>query len=220
MCLPHHRDLPPYRPNCAITSLETMRYALQGQLSKRSFPDLLCDITAKRLSGLLRLSNGPAIKAIFIEDGRPVFAISNLPNEQFEHRLTRDRLATRGLIEAGKKRNENTQRLGRTLVEIGVLNERAMQDSARALATEIIESLFEWRDGEYGFEEGATASHDTSLGWAAAESILERARSAAEPPGPSGPSPVISPILPNADPPRKAREVKSRDSGPLKRARK
>src|SRR5215471_2885832 len=195
MWLPHHRDLPPYRPNCAITSLETMGYALQGQLSKRSFADLLCEITAKRLSGLLRLSSGPAIKAIFIEDGRPAFAISSLPNEQFEHRLTRDRLATRGLIEAGKKRSENTQRLGRTLVEIGVLTEKAMQDSARALVTEIIESLFDWREGEYSLEEGVTASHDASLEWAAAESILERARSAAVPQQPVEPPPVAPPTV-------------------------
>jgi curved DNA-binding protein CbpA len=139
---------------------------------------LLLDISAKSLNGLLRLSSGTTIKAIFFEEGRPVYAISNLPNEQFEHKLIKDRLAPRGLIEAGKKRNENAQCLGRTLVEIGVLKEKAMQDAARALATEIIESLFELTQGEYGFEEGVTAAHDAVLESSAAESILERARTA------------------------------------------
>jgi curved DNA-binding protein CbpA len=157
-----------------------MAYPLKGQLNKQVLPELLLEISSESLSGLLRLSSGTAIKAIFFEQGRPVYAISNLPNEQFEHKLIKDRLATRGLIEAGKKRNENTQCLGRTLVEIGVLKEKAMQDAARALATEVIESLFDLTQGEYGFEEGVTAVHDAVLESSAAESILERARTASK----------------------------------------
>jgi curved DNA-binding protein CbpA len=155
-----------------------MAYPLKGQLNNQVLPELLLDISARSLSGLLRLSSGTTIKAIFFEEGRPVYAISNLPNEQFEHKLIKDRLATRGLIEAGKKRNENAQCLGRTLIEIGVLKEKAMQDAARALAAEIIESLFEFTQGEYGFEEGVTAVHDAVLESSAA--VLERARTASK----------------------------------------
>ena len=60
---------------------------MQGQLGEKLVPDLIREIAHKNSSGLLRLSRGKAIKAIFFESGAPTFAISNLTNEQLDHKL-------------------------------------------------------------------------------------------------------------------------------------
>ena len=151
---------------------------MRGYLGEKLLADLIREIARHRMSGLLRLSQDKTIKAIFFESGTPVFAISNLANEQIEYKLVKERLVTPGLIEAARQRNDNPQRLGQTLVEIGALAESSFRRAARELAVQITKSLFEWRQGEYIFDTSASGAHPVKLGWTAADCILEGARHA------------------------------------------
>ena len=154
---------------------------MQGQLGEKLFPDLIREIAHKNLSGLLRLSRGKAIKAVFFESGAPTFAISNLANEQLEHKLINNGLATIEQIERAKLRlGGKTNRLGPTLVEMSVLEESLMRKLVCEQVMSIIFSVFEWTQGDYSFDQRIRAAHEVTIDRGAADILLEGARHAAD----------------------------------------
>ncbi len=153
---------------------------MQGQLGEKLVTDLVREIAQKNLSGLLRITRGKTIKAIFFESGAPVFAISNLSNEQIEHKLMAGNLATAGQIEEARARAGKPHRLASSLVEMGVISEPDMRELVRVHLMEIILSLFEWTQGDYAFDTRIRAAHDYTLKVAASDVILEGARLAAD----------------------------------------
>ncbi len=161
---------------------------MQGQLGDKLIPDLIREISRKNSSGLLRVSRSKAIKAIFFDNGAPVFAISNLANEQLDRKLVKDARVTPEQMEQAKQQTGKANRLGAALVEIGALTEEEMRDRVRELVTEIMLSLFEWTDGDYVFDERIRASHEVTLQISATDMILEGARRAAA-------DPAVSEIL-------------------------
>ena len=153
---------------------------MQGQLGEKLVPNLIRDIAQKNSSGLLRLSRGKAIKAIFFESGAPTFAISNLTNEQLDYTLMKDGLATLEQIERAKERAGKTQRLGPVLVEMGVLETGQMRKLVCDQVMGIILSVFEWIQGDYAFDERIRAAHEVTLSLGAADVLLEGARHASD----------------------------------------
>jgi curved DNA-binding protein CbpA len=149
---------------------------VQGQLGEKLVADLIREISANNSSGLLRLSRGKSIKAIFFESGAPVFAISNLAAEQLEQKLVKDGLATYDQIEQAKQRSGKASRPGRALVDMGVITEGALRDIVHQQVKGIILSLFEWNQGDYLFDERIRATHDATLDVSVADILLEGAR--------------------------------------------
>jgi curved DNA-binding protein CbpA len=149
---------------------------VQGQLGEKLVADLVREIAEKNLSGLLRLSRGKTIKAIFFESGAPRYAISNLANEQFDHKLIREELATPDQIEQAKERAGKPHRVASVLVEMGVLTDDAMRRLVRQQVMDIVLSLFEWSQGDYAFDERIRAAHDVPLDITASDILLEGAR--------------------------------------------
>ena len=152
---------------------------MQGQLGEKLVPDLIREIAHKSSSGLLRMSRGKAIKAIFFEAGAPTFAISNLTNEQLDYKLMNEGLVTFEQIERAKERAGKTQRLGPALVEMGVLEDAQMRKLVCGQVMAIILSVFEWTQGDYTFDERIRAAHEVTLSLGAADVLLEGARHAA-----------------------------------------
>jgi tetratricopeptide (TPR) repeat protein len=157
-----------------------METALRGQLGERLVADLILQAAQEKLTGLLRLTQDKTIKAIFFESGTPVFAISNLPTEQIDHKLIKSRLAAAGLVEAARKKAENSQKLGRALVQTGVVTEQVLQQATVELATQTILSLFEWEQGDYVFSAAPPTELDARLTWSSADCILRGMRQAAK----------------------------------------
>jgi curved DNA-binding protein CbpA len=153
---------------------------VQGQLGEKLAPDLIREIAQKNASGLLRLSRGKAIKAIFFESGAPTFAISNLTNEQLDDKLLKEGLVTPEQIERAKERAGKTQRLGPALVEMGVLEDQQMRTLVCNQVMSIIVSVFEWTQGDYNFDERIRAAHEVTLSLGAADVLLQGARHAAD----------------------------------------
>jgi curved DNA-binding protein CbpA len=152
---------------------------VQGQLGEKLVADLVREIAEKNLSGLLRLSRGKTIKAIFFESGAPKYAISNLTNEQLDQKLIKEELATAGHIEQAKQRAGKPHRMAAALVEMGVLTDDAMRRLVRQQVMDIVLSLFEWTQGDYAFDERIRAAHDVPLDITASDILLEGARHAA-----------------------------------------
>lgn len=153
---------------------------MQGQLGEKLVPDLIREIAQKNSSGLLRMSRGKAIKAIFFESGAPTFAISNLTNEQLDYKLMKEGLVTLEQVERAKERAGKTQRLGPALVEMGVLEDGQMRKLVCDQVMGIILSVFEWTQGDYSFDERIRAAHEVTLSLGAADVLLEGARHAAD----------------------------------------
>jgi len=149
---------------------------VQGQLGEKLIPDLIREIAQKKGSGLLRLTRGKVIKAIFFESGTPVFAISNVLNEQLEHRLLEAKRTDAAQIEKAKTTAGKANKLGAALVEMGVLNPEEMRDYTREQIKAIILSLFEWTQADYVFDERIRATHDVTLDAPTADLLLEGAR--------------------------------------------
>jgi curved DNA-binding protein CbpA len=153
---------------------------VQGQLGEKLVPDLVREIAQKSSSGLLRLSHGKAIKAVFFDSGAPTFAISNISNEQLEHKLRTDELVTDEQLERAKEQAGKAHRLGPALVEMGILEDGQMRKLVRDQVMGIILSVFAWTKGDYSFDERIRAAHDVTLGLSAADALLEGARHAAD----------------------------------------
>ena len=144
---------------------------LQGQLNKKLVADVIREIAEKRLSGRLSFSQDKTVRSLLFESGEPVSVSSNLPSEQIDHKLIKDGRATPGLIETARRRDNDSELLGRALVEIGVVDEAVMLECQREIAEQIIRGLFEWEDGEYEFEPFERA-YGFSLNLSAADCIL------------------------------------------------
>ncbi len=121
------------------------------------------------------MSQEKSVKAILFDAGEPISVSSNLPAEQIEHKLIKDGRATRGLVESARRRENDSDLLGRALVEIGVVSEDVLMEYQRENAIDIIESLFEWEDGKYEFEPLESA-YGLALDLSSADCILFGAR--------------------------------------------
>lgn len=170
----------PLCPTPVDYSSASQEAPVQGQLGEKFLPDLIREIAHKNASGLLRLSRGKAIKAIFFEAGTPTFAISNLTNEQLDNKLIKEGLVTFDQIERAKERDGKAHRLGPALVDMGLLEETQMRKLVSQQVMGIILSLFEWIEGDYSFDSRIRTAHEVTLGLNAADVLLEGARHAAE----------------------------------------
>jgi len=153
---------------------------VQGQLGEKLIPDLIREIALKSSSGLLRLSHGKAIKAVFFDSGAPTFAISNISNEQLDHKLREDGLVTDEQLERAKEQAGKAHRLGPALVEMGILEDGQMRKLVCDQVMGIIMSVFAWTQGDYSFDERIRAAHEVTLGLSATDALLEGARHAAD----------------------------------------
>ena len=153
---------------------------MQGQLGEKLIPDLIREIAQKKSSGLLRVSRGKAIKAIFFESGTPTFAISNLTTEQLDHMLMKEGLVALEQIEAAKQKAGKPHRLGPELVEMGILEDTQMRLLVKEQVMGIVLSLFEWTQGDYSFDERIRADHAVALGLTVADVLLQGARRGAD----------------------------------------
>jgi len=153
---------------------------VNGSLGKKLIPDLIRDIGSKGNNGLLRITNGKSIKAVFFEAGVPVYAISNIAGEQIEHILEQEGLATREQIDAAKGAAGKSQKVGQALVEMGVVGEGDIARMSLESARRIVISLFELTRGDYSFDERVRAAHEVRLDWTVSDCLLEGGRALAE----------------------------------------
>ncbi|WP_058867341.1 DUF4388 domain-containing protein [Chloracidobacterium thermophilum] len=136
---------------------------MKGTLSLINFADIIRDLHLARRTGLLRLTRDRELRAVFVEQGDLVFALSNLPHERLGDFLLARDLITREQYEAAVQKPNAKQRFGQVLVEMGVMPRETVETHARQHLTEIILAAFEWGSGEFAFEEGTRAAHDVKL---------------------------------------------------------
>ncbi len=133
----------------------------KGRLKDISFLKLLMSLFDGKVSGILRLTNGPEVKIVYLSKGRPVFSASNSPSDRMGAMVLRLNLVTEEQLDTALKDvMKSGSRLGTVLVNTGIITPEQLFDLVLKQVSEIIYSVFELDDAEYNFIENAHFSNE------------------------------------------------------------
>jgi hypothetical protein len=125
----------------------------KGQLSQLPVPEILQHLRLERSTGILSVVSGGARKALYLKEGRVVFASSNLPNDRLGELLLREGKITVEEYETSIRAISKGKRQGKVLVEMGALSPKDLWEGVQFQVREIVYSVFQWDDGSFHFEE-------------------------------------------------------------------
>jgi hypothetical protein len=149
----------------------------RGDLADIDVASLMGRLLQNRFTGRLQLRRGPAEKAIQFEDGRPVFALSNLPHDRMGDLLYREGKITREQQQRARDLVvESGRRMGEILVEFGFLKPRELLPAVRHHIEDIVYSVFAWDSGEFAVAAGESTTERIRLTRHPAAIVLEGVR--------------------------------------------
>src|ERR1700704_2311786 len=128
---------------------------LRGQVTELPLPDILQHLRLSRSTGGLSLVSGGARKALYLKDGRVVFASSNLPNDRLGEILIREGKITVDEYEASIRAITKGKRQGKVLVEMGALSPKDLWEGVQFQVKEIVYTVFQWDEGLFHFEDSS-----------------------------------------------------------------
>ncbi|MBN2345621.1 MAG: DUF4388 domain-containing protein [Candidatus Aminicenantes bacterium] len=123
---------------------------ISGPLSEIDVATILALMQAQALEGRLKVTASPSTKTLWLQDGRVVFAQSSLAADSLGSFLLRRRVIDRSALEKGRRRMKKSgSRLGRALLEMGLLSPEILWAEVDAHLRAIVFSLFPLRSGRY-----------------------------------------------------------------------
>jgi len=132
-----------------------------GDLGKHSAFRVFYRFHYVRATGLLRVRRGGERRDIYFEAGVPTFVASNNENERFGQFLLRaGRIDADELDVALRAMTSDGNRLGATLVRLGLLDEAEVLPALIAQQHERLVGLCQWSLGHYQFFDGQFHSDD------------------------------------------------------------
>ncbi|WP_020677423.1 response regulator [Geopsychrobacter electrodiphilus] len=125
---------------------------ISGKLAQQQFPRLLHQLYQQKLTGLLHLQNKAAKKVIYIKNGYPVFARSNILGECLGRMLVKDDVITQVDCDQSVERSKSSGRLqGTELIEMGLLTPEDLHAALKKQVTEKLLNVFAWTEGQFRF---------------------------------------------------------------------
>lgn len=155
--------------------------ALEGTLRDFSFADILQLISLQRKTGVLTLKNSGEVVTISFLEGNIVgsSSLSQHPEDRMGLiLLKRGEITDNQLDSALRCQEETLQRLGRILIDQGVVAPDAVRKALSQQILQIVYRVFRWNDGEYHFSQETDIDYDRDLmrPMAADSIIMEGAR--------------------------------------------
>jgi len=148
-----------------------------GRLQGIGVPDLLWTLCRSGATGVLRITRCDIEKAVYVEEGRIVFATSSDPDDRLGEMFLRRGLVSIDQLDQAISGLSSGKRLGTLLVEAGHLDPDALVHGVLDQVEEIVLDLFEWEDGDYHFEQGALPTDELiKLGMKTGELLLRGIR--------------------------------------------
>ena len=138
-----------------VTSAEelTKGGTLRGRLADVSLPEVLVFLKVSEKTGVLSVVQTGVRKALYFLDGNVVFAASSLSQDRLGEVLLRGgRISADEYLQLSQ-RIRGGQRLGKALIESGVLAPRDLWWGIEQQVREIVWNLFTWEEGSFQFEE-------------------------------------------------------------------
>ncbi len=124
----------------------------QGELSVAPLPQLLHAFYSLRSTGLLHLEQGTVHKVLYLRDGYPIFARSNLVRECLGQMLVRQGRISLAECEESLCRAKASGRLqGTELLDMGLLSPQQLHQALQDQAREKVLEVFTWPGGSWRF---------------------------------------------------------------------
>lgn len=121
-----------------------------GKIEGVVIPRLLMQCYREKVLAIIDFQQDETIKSLHLEHGNIVFARSNLKSDRFgEFLVRRGKIKQDDLNQASNTLVKTGNRLGRILVEMQLLSPRELFTMVRIQITDIVTSLFSWKDGLY-----------------------------------------------------------------------
>jgi hypothetical protein len=131
------------------------QFRYRGDLAETPLPRVLATIHRYRVPGVITAQRGTAVKRVFVDDGKIVFAASSDMEDSLGSYLLRGGLLTPEQLDESSRRIEETgRRQGEALIEMGVLTPERMAAAVLGQVSAILWSIFDWESGEVTFEVG------------------------------------------------------------------
>ncbi len=157
----------------------TQRNAFRGFLAETPLPQVLRRIFLEGLKGTLTLVRGDETRHLFFEKGELRTATSSREGQRIGAFLKRrgwitDQDLSWALDTVAK---QGRARLGKILLEKGLVSRQVLDAEMRRLVEEIVFSTFEWGEGEYRFQSSTgVLDPDVALTLSTAAVIVEGIR--------------------------------------------
>src|SRR6476646_3108000 len=157
----------------------TTAVGFRGSLSEAPLPQVLRRIFLEGLKGTLSLVHGDETRHLFFEKGELRTATSSREGQRIGAFLKRrgwitDQDLSWALETVAK---QGRARLGKILVEKGLVSRQVLDAEMRRLVEEIVFSTFEWEQGEYRFQSSTgVLDPDVALTLSTAAIIVEGIR--------------------------------------------
>ncbi|WP_321393944.1 response regulator [uncultured Desulfuromusa sp.] len=120
-----------------------------------TIPLQLQQLYREKATGLLHLQRGEAKKIIYIKDGYPIFARSNVLSECLGRMLVKEGVITQVDCDQSVERSTESGRLqGTVLIEMGLLTPHEVREALIRQVTNKLLSTFAWKNGTYQFVPG------------------------------------------------------------------
>jgi curved DNA-binding protein CbpA len=124
---------------------------MQGQLSERSLAELIAEITDCELSGAVRLHRDPMKVAVYFDQGKLIYASSNLRVHRLANFLQKY-LRTNDGEESQLPDATNDDELTKLVMERGMITPVALEAIRRDQVSEILRVVMLWTDGGWAFD--------------------------------------------------------------------
>ncbi|MEZ0312481.1 MAG: DUF4388 domain-containing protein [Myxococcota bacterium] len=178
------RNSGPFLPRQSFEELEVLVGSapplenFEGNLKSRTFFSVFYELFLKRATGLLSVRRGGHNKDVFLEQGHPVFAASNIENERFgSYLVSRGELSPKALEDALDVMTTSGDSLGVTLIKTNVMEEPDVIAALRDQQIMRLVDLCAWDDGELTyFDEQRYVGEKFDLRLDAAELLVRAAR--------------------------------------------
>ncbi|MBS2030956.1 MAG: response regulator [Deltaproteobacteria bacterium] len=126
--------------------------ALRGNLSSKSFPELLSEIYRWRADGALLLRHDKVKKIIYFRQGIPYSVKSNLLSECLGKILVKEKMISEAECEESLKRMKSSKRQqGTVLIEMGCISPPNLQYALNLQLQAKLFDIFSWQDGDFQF---------------------------------------------------------------------
>jgi CheY-like chemotaxis protein/curved DNA-binding protein CbpA len=128
------------------------RLTIAGDLSETPLPRILHNLYSLRATGLLHIERESVKKVIYIKNGYPIFARSNLVKEFLGQILIRNNILTPDQLEKSLAfAKETGQRHGMALIEMELVTPQQINEVLKNQVTDKLLEIFSWTDGQYRF---------------------------------------------------------------------
>ncbi len=125
---------------------------ISGRLDKTPFPLLLHKLYQQKVTGLLHVQKKAAKKVVYIKNGYPIFARSNILGECLGRMLVKEDVITQVDCDQSIENSKTSGRLqGTVLIEMGLLTPQDLHGVLKRQVVEKLLNIFSWPEGQFRF---------------------------------------------------------------------